>query len=210
MKQLLAVFLTFLTINSHAQNADKFNLGFEHKHPDSTLSDGWVKWGTSKVSISDEAHSGKKAVKISSTDENSYGFVSYQIPEKYNGKKIRLTGYMKTKDVGNGFCGLVARIDGQSSTLDFQTMENDKISGTKDWQKFSITVKYPKEAEFVIVAGMLNGVGEVWFDDFVVTIDGKNVQTLSEVEKQLTNAQQDKDFKRSRKAINECSTRQRI
>lgn len=84
-----------------------------------------------------------------------------------------------------GFAGLLLRVDGNNQTLAFDNMQNRNISGTKDWQKYSIKLAYPEQAENIFIAGILSGKGEAWFDDFVLFIDGKNVQTLRESENQF-------------------------
>ncbi|WP_417359659.1 S41 family peptidase [Galbibacter sp.] len=101
---------------------------------------------------------------------------------------------MKIKNVENGFAGLLLRVDGNGSSLAFDNMQNQNITGTRDWQKYTISLEYPEEAENIFIAGILSGKGDAWFDDFVLSIDGKNVQTLKEVEKELSKAQLDKEF----------------
>ena len=101
---------------------------------------------------------------------------------------------MKINNVENGFAGMLLRIDGYGGSLAFDNMQNQNITGTKDWQKYSIDLEYPEEAETIYVAGLLAGKGEAWFDDFTVSIDGVNIQTLQEVEKEIPKAQLDKEF----------------
>jgi len=195
MKKTLLVLLTIISISCQAQAPEKYNLGFE-KHSESTsLSDGWLKWGNYELIIDSIAYSGKKSGKITSNQTgNTFGCIAYKIPAKYKGKTIQLNGYMKIKNVENGFAGLLLRVDGNGSSLAFDNMQNQNITGTKDWQKYSITLDYPEDAENIFIAGMLSGKGEVWFDDFVLSIDGKNVQTLKETERALSKAQLDKEF----------------
>ncbi|SHJ18858.1 Peptidase family S41 [Mesonia phycicola] len=151
--------------------------------------------GNYNLTIENVAHSGKKSGKITSDQTgSSFGSIAYKIPANYEGKKIKLEGFMKIKDVENGFAGLLLRVDGNGTSLAFDNMQNQNISGTKDWQKYTIKLDYPEEAENIFIAGILSGKGEAWFDDFVLSIDGKNVQTLKEVEKQLSKAQLDKEF----------------
>lgn len=183
-----------MTVNCQAQKNEKFNLGFENQKEKTSLSEGWFKWGNYDLTIDVLAHSGTKSGKITSTDNGNFGSIAYKIPANYIGKTIKLEGYMKIKNVENGFAGLLLRIDGNGSSLAFDNMQNQNITGTKDWQKYSITLNYPKEAENIFIAGILSGKGQVWFDDFVLTIDGKNIQTLKEVKRELSKAQLDKEF----------------
>ncbi|TJZ63325.1 peptidase S41 [Sphingobacterium olei] len=192
MKRILFLFLTLSTLYSHAQQNDKFNLGFEEKKTNAALATGWFKWGTYNLTIDSLSHSGNLAAKITSDEASgSFGSIAYSIPANYSGKTIKLEGYMKIRDV-EGFAGLLLRIDGDGKSLVFDNMQNQRVKGTKDWQKYSVTLDYPEDGELILVAGMLSGKGEAWFDDFVVTIDGQDVQMLKE--KQLPKPQTDKEF----------------
>ena len=195
MKKILIALLTIISFSCQAQETEKYNLGFENQKENETLSDGWFKWGNYELTIDATAHSGKKSGKITSDQTgSSFGSIAYKIPANYVGKTIKLEGYMKIQNVENGFAGLLLRVDGNGSSLAFDNMQNQNVSGTKDWQKYSITLDYPEEAENIFIAGILSGKGEAWFDDFALSIDGKNVQTLKEVEKELSKVQLDKKF----------------
>jgi C-terminal processing protease CtpA/Prc len=195
MKKILIALLTIISFSCQAQETEKYNLGFENQKENETLSNGWFKWGNYELTIDTTAHSGKKSGKITSDQTgSSFGSIAYKIPANYVGKTIKLEGYMKIQNVENGFAGLLLRVDGNGSSLAFDNMQNQNVSGTKDWQKYSITLDYPEEAENIFIAGILSGKGEAWFDDFALSIDGKNVQTLKEVEKELSKVQLDKKF----------------
>ncbi len=195
MKKILIALLTIISFNCQAQKTEKYNLGFENQSEEKALSDGWFKWGNYELTIDTLAYSGEKSGKINSDPTgSSFGWIAYKILANYTGKKIKLEGYMKIKNVENGYAGLLLRVDGNGSSLAFDNMQNQKIVGTKDWQKYSITLDYYEEAETIYIAGMLSGKGEAWFDDFTLSIDGKNIQTLKEDVKELSKAQLDKEF----------------
>ena len=170
MKKILFALFTIISLNCQGQETEKYNLGFENQKQKEALSDGWFKWGDYDLKIDDIAYSGEHSGKITS-DQNgsSFGSIAYEIPANYEGKKIKLEGFMKIKDVENGFAGLLLRIDGNGNYLAFDNMQNQKITGTKDWQKYTIILDYPQEAEKIFVAGILNGKGEAWFDDFILS-----------------------------------------
>ncbi|CAM4421374.1 S41 family peptidase [Zobellia nedashkovskayae] len=195
MKKILIALLTIISFSCQAQKPEKYNLGFEKQSESASLSDGWFKWGNYELTTDSVAHSGTKSGKITSDQTgSSFGSIAYKIPANYEGKEIRLEGSMKIKDVENGFAGLLLRVDGNGTSLAFDNMQNQNITGTRDWQKYNITLNYPEGAENIFIAGILTGRGEAWFDDFVLSIDGKNVQTLKEAEKKLSKAQLDKVF----------------
>jgi hypothetical protein len=131
----------------------KFNLDFEVFPVDKDLSDGWFKWGNYKLSIDTAVvYSGKYAANITSGKAgSSFGSIAYKIPANYEGKSIQLEGFMKIQDVENGFAGLLLRVDGNGMPLAFDNMQNQNINGTKDWQKYTITLSYPEGAESMLV-----------------------------------------------------------
>jgi len=194
MKKIAIIILTSFIISCQAQTDQKFNLGFEKQSNVDALSDGWFSWGNYTLTIDSLSNTGQRSGKITSIKDGQFGSIAYKIPANYTGKTIELVAYMKIKNVENGFAGLMLRIDGNGSSLAFDNMQDQNISGTKDWQKYSIKLDYPEQAESIYIAGLLSGTGEVWFDDFVLTIDGENVQTLKEKEKPVYKASLDKEF----------------
>lgn len=194
MRQVLTILIALTAMSGYAQESRKFNLGFENLNDTTGFSEGWMKWGQYDLSIDDLSHSGNKSGKITSNDNGNFGSIAFKIPANYAGETIELEGYMKIRNVENGFAGLFIRIDGEGGTLEFDNMQNQNVAGTRDWQKYSITLPYPREAEIIFIAGILTGSGEAWFDDFVLTIDGKNIQTLKEIKKEIPPAKFDKEF----------------
>ncbi|WP_136482560.1 S41 family peptidase [Cognatitamlana onchidii] len=190
------IFLFPLLINFFAPAQNPHNLDFEEYSYHLKLPKKWFIWGNYIIGADTlHAHSGKYSGKITSNKtEDSFGSIAYRIPVTYEGKSIRLEGYMKTKDVKNGFAGLLLRIDGKDKMLGFDNMKNQNIHGTNDWHKYSITLPFPEEAERIYIAGILVGKGEAWFDDYELTIDGKNIQTLKEKEESIYKADLDKEF----------------
>ena len=141
MKKTLIVLLTIVSISCQAQKPEKYNLGFEKQSESASLSDGWFKWGNYELTTDSVAHSGTKSGKITSDQTgSSFGSIAYKIPANYEGKEIKLEGFMKIKDVENGFAGLLLRVDGNGTSLAFDNMQNQNITGTRDWQKYNITL----------------------------------------------------------------------
>lgn len=125
--------------------------------------------------------SGKQSGLITSEGrEGDYGALAYRFPARYRGTTIRLDGYMKFREVTDGYAGLVIRIVGGGGILALSNVIDQKIGGTSDWIRYSTTLDYPRDAEEIYVAGILTGQGTVWFDNFTVTIDGEDLQTKAE------------------------------
>ncbi len=120
--------------------------------------------------------------KVTSTDKSKFGCITYKIPANYVGDSITLTGRIKHEKVDKSV-GLVMRIDGFNGSLAFKNMQRYKIKGTNNWKEYSITLPYPTGAEAIYVGGIVDGKGTAWFDDFIITIDGKDIQTMTETPK---------------------------
>jgi len=195
MKNILALLILMSVSYSQAQQPEKFNLRFEKQTSENKLSDGWIKWGNYDLTIDTIAHSGKRAGKITADERgSSFGSLAYKIPANYKGHTITLEGFMKLKNVKDGYAGLILRVDGNGGSLAFNNMNDQNISGTVDWKKYSITLDYPEQAKTIYVGGILTGKGEAWFDDLVISIDGKDLQTTKEVKKELSKADLDTEF----------------
>ena len=195
MKNIALLLLVFFISTCHAQKEPKFNLNFEQVTSPEKLPNGWFKWGYYTLNTDTLSHSGKYSAKITSPESgNQFGSISYRIPANYTGEKITLKGFMKIRNVQNGFAGLLLRVDGNGNTLAFDNMQKEGIQGTRDWEKYSITLDYPEDAENIFVAGIITGSGEAWFDDFVLTIDDQDVQTKEEKEMPKYKADEDREF----------------
>lgn len=112
---------------------------------------------------------GKNAAIIKSTEKKIKGFgtlMQQSMPGKYLGKRVKMTGYMKSEEV-NGWAGLWFRVDGKESgkSLAFDNMYDRKITGTTEWKQYEIVLDVPAEATRLAYGALLGGTGTVWFDD---------------------------------------------
>ena len=126
-------------------------------------------------------HSGTKSVKLSRKDSlytEDFITIMQQVNAKnYINKRIRFSGYFKTKEV-DGWGGLWVRIDGkQFEQLKFDNMQNRPIVGTNDWNYYSSVLDVSEEAEVLNIGFLLQGEGELWADDFCLEIVSNDVDT---------------------------------
>lgn len=180
------VFLMLIPLVVKSQN--KFNLDFnDFNQEEQKMPTGWFKWGNFENLTGEIIKEGNSVGKVISDKDGTFGCITYSIPVKYYaGDTIELSGRIKYENV-KGFVGLLMRIDGNSKkqSLAFKSMQNQKIRGTSDWKKYSIKLPFPLNAKTIYVGGILGKKGVAWFDDFKVTIDGKDIQELKET-KRLT------------------------
>ena len=149
--------------------------------------------GNYKAGI-DSLHSqeGKYSAYIFGSDTIKDGFkaLGAHIPAKYEGEIVTLTGYIKTENVRDGYAGLWLKIDPQVS---FDNMDGRGVTGTTEWNKFSISLPLkPKEATKIAFGGLLTGKGKMWVDNLKLTIDGNELKNVPEY--QPTKAELDKEF----------------
>lgn len=195
MCSLLFILFSVFTLSSQPESRT-FNLDFEENDNPKTIANDWIKWGdfnmTSDASI---VQSGKYSGIIEALEpKGSFGSIAYRIPSNYAGEEIVLEGYMKTEDVADGHAGLLMRLDGASGSLGFDNMQDQDITGSHDWKKYTISLPYSVDVNKIFVGGILTGSGKAWFDNFVVTIDGKTIQGMPFVEKPKAKADLDVEF----------------
>ncbi|WP_162818022.1 S41 family peptidase [Niabella yanshanensis] len=168
------------------RTVDRYNLNFEQP-----INSGVNNWrainrtdsSRYKVSLdSAVAKEGKYAAAISFEGglPDRTGWV-YTINDTFKGDSIMLTGYVKTQNVMDGQAALWLKV---SSNGAYDDMHKRGLKGTNDWTKCSITLPLSSETETKIVfGGMLRGRGKMWMDDLKITIDGKDISSLTPIEK---------------------------
>ncbi|MGM1055918.1 MAG: erythromycin esterase family protein [Bacteroidota bacterium] len=170
--------MSLISLNVFSQNfkCDNPNLDFEIVDGNKAL--GWGDFGNEdyiKGIDTIAARSGKNSAFIESKDEaTTFGALSFDIPADFVGKKLKLTGYIKTEEVTEGFAGLWMRIDPKVA---FYNMADIGVKGTTEWQKYEIELDYEVRAEKIVIGGLLAGKGKMWIDDLEITIDGKKIET---------------------------------
>lgn len=166
---------------------NKYNLNFnDFKQEEQKMPTGWFKWGNFESLTGETIDKDNSVGKVVSDKDGTFGCITYRIPANYVGDTIILSGRIKYENVKE-FVGLLMRIDGNSKkrSLAFKSMQNQKIRGTSDWKEYSIKLPFPSNAKTIYVGGILGKKGIAWFDDFKVSIDGKDIQELEET-KRLT------------------------
>ena len=96
------------------------------------------------------------------------------------GKRIRITGWMKTSDVRNwaGVNMVVANIGGWIFAADL--MMDRPLHGTTGWRQVEFVTDVPKEPCVICLAPTLYGTGEMWCDDFQIDIVPSDTPTTDD------------------------------
>lgn len=100
-----------------------------------------------------------------------FGCATYRFPvEQARGKRLKLSGWIKTDDLQGGWAGLWLRIDGPQTSFD--NMNDRGPRGSSDWTEASIEFAVPQSATDVYLGLVMPGQGRAWFDDLRLELDG--------------------------------------
>jgi hypothetical protein len=94
--------------------------------------------------------------------------------DAYRGKRVRLSAFLKAKNVGQGG-GLWMRVDNAQKAVAFDNMGNRLVTGTSDWQKYEIVLDVSEDAIFLPFGFTLMGAGQLWADDFRLDVVSRDV-----------------------------------
>lgn len=114
---------------------------------------------------------------IRAKPEGSQGFASLMQTvdaAAYQGKRIRLSGYLRTKDAGKG--ALWMRVDGaDKKPAAFDNMDDRAQQGDQPWKLVNVVLDVPENARDIAFGVMLQNQGEVWADGLKFEAVGKDV-----------------------------------
>lgn len=104
---------------------------------------------------------GKNAATIKSIEKKIDGFgtlMQQSKPEKYLGKRVRMTGFVKSENVEE-WAGLWLRVDQAASqqSLSFDNMGDRPIKGTTGWTKYVIVLDVPANASLIAYGALCMG-----------------------------------------------------
>ena len=117
---------------------------------------------------------GKNAATIKSIDKKIDGFGTLMqqcTPDKYLGKRIKMTAIVKTENVTN-WAGLWLRVDqaGSNQPLSFDNMGERPIKGSTNWTEYEIILDVPNNASLIAYGALIDGTGQIWFDNITFEI----------------------------------------
>ena len=157
---------------------------------------GWFLAGSKpdayEIGVEQDVQRGSKVGYMKSVknkiEDNGFGTIMQQfVPGEYLGKRVKLSGYVKSKDVSD-WAGVWMRVDGaKGKTLSFDNMQRRPIKGTTEWTKYEIVLDVPEKSELIAFGVLEIGTGMVWLDDFKFEIVEKSAKTTNMKEAHLDN-----------------------
>ena len=101
--------------------------------------------------------------------------------DAYRGKRIRLSGYLKTIGVNEGTAVLFLRVDGNGVVETSDYMQNRPVMLTTDWTRQEIVLDVPRDAVGFTYGFMLGGSGQAWLDDVQLEEVADDVPTTGQL-----------------------------
>lgn len=183
LKRVIALALTIFSMVTavHAVDLPVKNLGFEEWNAEKTKPSGWGVGGTGYESAADcdvalKAPEGKCALRLESTPSvKTGGFipVTQRLPSQVAaGHQIKLSGFIRTENVQEGWAGMWLRVDAQSKpAVAFDNMAARGPRGTTGWQRFEIALPVAPNTNNIAFGVLLKGTGTAWFDGLRLEVD---------------------------------------
>ena len=95
--------------------------------------------------------------------------------DAYRGKRVRWSGYIRTKDVGVKGTGLWLRGDASASVVAFDNMARRTRTGSSEWVYEEIVLDLPEEVIGLAFGALLSDLGTTWFDDLKLEVVGNGI-----------------------------------
>ena len=175
------------------------SLNFEGQQATEVSPTGWD-GGPAVTLFADNkvVHGGHWSARLERHADSPSNFSSLHksIPVDFTGQTVELRGFLRTEEV-SGFAGLWMREDGEGRGLAFNNMQDQGLSGTKEWKEYSIKLAINSEATQLFFGVLLSGTGKMWADDLQLLVDGKPVWEAAKLVRKPTVVELDHKFDNS-------------
>ena len=182
MKIYLAVLISVCSLMGYANDESwrkPLNLDFE-----TASLEGWSVGGEGvNVRLDNtQAATGQQSLCFTFVKDVSggpWGFTSASLPvTPFLGKRIRLSGALKTRDASRPFC-LWIRADDDEDPVAFAFAPGKSPRGTTAWKQYSLEMDVPRETAALHFGAVMTGEGAAWMDDLSIGIlPARGSQTL--------------------------------
>ena len=165
---------------------------------------GWRAGGTTpnfyEMGIDDGAGQNRKnaaTIRSIRPDVRGSGVLEQRFAsDNYKGKRLKLTGFLKTKNVTE-WAGLMMKIEykvmnpvtgkEQRKVISYDNMYNRFVNGTTAFTKYEIVLDVPDSSSDIEYGARLTGSGQIWFDQLKFEVVGKDVPVTYSELKEPTN-----------------------
>jgi hypothetical protein len=154
---------TSVAVTGYTTQKVPTNLGFEQGL------DGWYAWAGRAYAVNHMQHwgGGVGSVNLTAT-KGPFGvrayLIQYFLSDDYRNRKVRVTAYVRTRDVGGAAYLQIATVNVRNSNL----ADSTKLTGTTDWTRLEATIQVPDDSGRLAISFLLEGEGTIWIDDVTV------------------------------------------
>ncbi|MDM1412117.1 hypothetical protein HX038_15380 [Myroides odoratimimus] len=195
MKVFLKICLSLIT--SFCFSQEQSSIGFESLYQKESKSDNWYieKGKTSYDVFLDTLDQNKQSISIkSSSDNHSFCSVSNNIANGYKGDTLVLSAFIKSKDIKEGDVKILINLLKKGKSIKYALLESYTVTGTTTWKEYSVKLALDPRADTIVVSSGISGLGQAWFKDFKLTLDGENIKDLQAKKKEPLKADLDHEF----------------
>lgn len=193
MSALRAVIALFL-MTSVPVPAGVSNLDFEAGPDPKGRPTGWMAGTKGYAILVDpvDVHGGQMSARIErredvETDKTSAPLTQWIPAKDWKGKRVRLTGWLRTRDITTGWAALWMRTDSETATsLAFDNMPDRGPRGTTEWTQYEVVLDVAPEATDIYFGVVLDGDGALWADDLTLEEVPKSVPTTTVTKNEKT------------------------
>lgn len=156
----------------------ELNLNFEVSRLNNTP-EYWSSYSRSyDIQLDDKVfYKGKKSLRLKYLNDTIDGLSRIYIPfYVLTGKELKVTGYIKTENVKNGYAGFRINVYDVRVKNEEINMKEIGVTGTTGWTEYSLETFVSDSARSVSIGVELTGEGTAWFDGLQLYIDGDKVK----------------------------------
>ncbi len=133
---------------------------------------GWFLAGSNpseyEIGVEQNAERGGKVAFLKSKTakvKDGFGTIMQTFDAKmFLGKKVKLTGFIKSKDI-KGWAGMWMRVDDAKGSVSFDNMQDRPIKGNTEWIKYEIVLNVPENSKTINYGVLVRNSGQVWIDN---------------------------------------------
>lgn len=115
----------------------------------------------------------------SALQPEGYGALRQDASAKpYRGRRIRLSGYLKTEGIRDYAGFMLSLLDTTSDRT--WAMAKHPILGTTDWRRYEYVVDVPKDCRMIMIGASMKGPGKVWASEYRLEFVGREVPVTQE------------------------------
>ncbi|MDO8539300.1 MAG: M56 family metallopeptidase [Opitutaceae bacterium] len=149
---------------------------------------GWVAGGSAKKGTfvagvdRSQTHEGRPSAYIKSIEPYIKGFYTmsqFISAEKFIGKRLRYSAWIKTENVSDGGAHLWFRVDGKETQEQFDNMGSRPVMDTTGWQQYSVVLDVPQNGVSLNYGFFLSGAGQGWISGVKIEEVGSDVPSTN-------------------------------